>query len=171
MFSPQNSKEVWKVMNGCCSFAEYEANLEDKITGETSGYFQRLLVVLLQVSISLCIGICVWFSLRFSCLMYTCHFLLAKLGFWIDLVIGRFGSKTESLSLTRRVSLELCYGSFPHHWIEKLLWCSRVEQNACYAGFWRQYFKDTCKQKGKIRWFWRRCIRGWLLAVTLTGVI
>ncbi|XP_075006350.1 annexin A5 [Calonectris borealis] len=29
---------------------EYEANLEDKITGETSGYFQRLLVVLLQAN-------------------------------------------------------------------------------------------------------------------------
>ncbi|XP_027545759.1 annexin A5 [Neopelma chrysocephalum] len=29
---------------------EYEANLEDKITGETSGHFQRMLVVLLQVS-------------------------------------------------------------------------------------------------------------------------
>ncbi|XP_025951902.1 annexin A5 isoform X2 [Dromaius novaehollandiae] len=29
---------------------EYEANLEDKITGETSGHFQRLLVVLLQAN-------------------------------------------------------------------------------------------------------------------------
>ncbi|XP_065540841.1 annexin A5 isoform X2 [Lathamus discolor] len=37
----QNIKQVY--------LQEYEANLEDKITGETSGYFQRLLVVLLQV--------------------------------------------------------------------------------------------------------------------------
>ncbi|NXP78552.1 ANXA5 protein, partial [Ramphastos sulfuratus] len=29
---------------------EYEANLEDKIIGETSGHFQRLLVVLLQAN-------------------------------------------------------------------------------------------------------------------------
>ncbi|NXR99282.1 ANXA5 protein, partial [Oxylabes madagascariensis] len=38
------------VVSGCCSFAEYEADLEDKITGETSGHFQRLLVVLLQAN-------------------------------------------------------------------------------------------------------------------------
>ncbi|XP_048797247.1 annexin A5 isoform X2 [Lagopus muta] len=36
----QNIKQVY--------MQEYEANLEDKITGETSGHFQRLLVVLLQ---------------------------------------------------------------------------------------------------------------------------
>ncbi|NXU65573.1 ANXA5 protein, partial [Horornis vulcanius] len=39
-----------RVVSGCCCFAEYEANLEDKITGETSGHFQRLLVVLLQAN-------------------------------------------------------------------------------------------------------------------------
>lgn len=54
-----------KVVNGCCSFAEYEANLEDKITGETSGHFQRMLVVLLQVSISVYAYVCVWFSFLF----------------------------------------------------------------------------------------------------------
>uniref|UniRef100_A0A8C3MF36 Annexin n=3 Tax=Passeriformes TaxID=9126 RepID=A0A8C3MF36_GEOPR len=36
----QNIKQVYQ--------QEYEADLEDKITGETSGHFQRLLVVLLQ---------------------------------------------------------------------------------------------------------------------------
>uniref|UniRef100_A0A8C2ST92 Annexin n=1 Tax=Coturnix japonica TaxID=93934 RepID=A0A8C2ST92_COTJA len=38
----QNIKQVY--------MQEYEANLEDKITGETSGHFQRLLVVLLQAN-------------------------------------------------------------------------------------------------------------------------
>lgn len=51
---PSNSERACKVVSGHCSFAEYEANLEDKITGETSGHFQRLLVVLLQVSVLLC---------------------------------------------------------------------------------------------------------------------
>lgn len=69
------------MLNGYCSFAEYEANLEDKITGETSGYFQRLLVVLLQVSISLCACMCIRFPLLFSFLMYTYRFLLRTLGF------------------------------------------------------------------------------------------
>lgn len=32
-------------------FAEYEANLEDAIVSDTSGYYQRMLVVLIQVSI------------------------------------------------------------------------------------------------------------------------
>uniref|UniRef100_A0A8C3VNF3 Annexin n=1 Tax=Catharus ustulatus TaxID=91951 RepID=A0A8C3VNF3_CATUS len=41
----QNIKQVYQ--------QEYEANLEDKITGETSGHFQRMLVVLLQVSVVL----------------------------------------------------------------------------------------------------------------------
>ncbi|XP_053921668.1 annexin A5 [Cuculus canorus] len=38
----QNIKQVY--------LQEYEANLEDKIVGETSGYFQRMLVVLLQAN-------------------------------------------------------------------------------------------------------------------------
>ncbi|XP_031964953.1 annexin A5 isoform X3 [Corvus moneduloides] len=38
----QNIKQVY--------LQEYEASLEDKITGETSGHFQRLLVVLLQAN-------------------------------------------------------------------------------------------------------------------------
>uniref|UniRef100_A0A803W0F1 Annexin n=3 Tax=Ficedula albicollis TaxID=59894 RepID=A0A803W0F1_FICAL len=38
----QNIKQVYQ--------QEYEASLEDKITGETSGHFQRLLVVLLQAN-------------------------------------------------------------------------------------------------------------------------
>ncbi|XP_039921242.1 annexin A5 [Hirundo rustica] len=38
----QNIKQVYQ--------QEYEANLEDKITGETSGHFQRMLVVLLQAN-------------------------------------------------------------------------------------------------------------------------
>jgi len=59
LFSHQNSEEVCKVVNEYCSFAEYEANLEDKITGETSGHFQRLLVVLLQVCTSLYACMCV----------------------------------------------------------------------------------------------------------------
>lgn len=51
--SPQNNKGACKVVSGCCCFAEYEASLEDKITGETSGHFQRMLVVLLQVGVVL----------------------------------------------------------------------------------------------------------------------
>lgn len=56
LLSPQNSEQGCEMMSGCCYFAEYEANLEDKITGETSGHFQRLLVVLLQVSVLLSDG-------------------------------------------------------------------------------------------------------------------
>lgn len=153
LLSPQNSEEVCKVVNVYCSFAEYEANLEDKITGETSGYFQRLLVVLLQVSISLCSDICVWFSLLFSCLMYACCFLLTKLGFWKDLVIGRIASETEPLPLISGVSLELCYGSFPHHWIDKLLWCLCLLRGVLKAIEEENiYFKKTHEsRRGKIR--------------------
>lgn len=37
-------EQVW---NHC--FAEYGSNLEDDVVGDTSGYYQRMLVVLLQV--------------------------------------------------------------------------------------------------------------------------
>lgn len=44
---------VWffcSVMSASFLVAEYEADLEDHITSDTTGYYQRMLVVLLQVS-------------------------------------------------------------------------------------------------------------------------